>query len=73
MRMQSCSTWLSNYDISYYSHEIKYYDEMARASKKRSSTKASSKKASSVKYDVIIKAKATSTKIVDISNEIVTV
>jgi hypothetical protein len=34
-------------------------------------TKASSKKRSSVKYDVIIKAKATSTRIVDISNEIV--
>ena len=69
--MQSCSTCISNYDKSYYSNEIKYYDEMARASKKRSSTKASSKKASSVKYDVIIKAKATTTKIVDISNEIV--
>jgi hypothetical protein len=34
-------------------------------------TKASSKKRSSVKYDVIIKAKATTTRIVDISNEIV--
>jgi hypothetical protein len=33
-------------------------------------TKASSKKRSSVKYDVIIKAKATTTRIVDISNEI---
>jgi hypothetical protein len=71
MRMQWCSTRISNYDKSYYSHEIRYYDDMARASKKRSSTKASSKKASSVKYDVIIKAKATTTKIVDINNEIV--
>ena len=34
-------------------------------------TKASSKKRSSVKYDVIIKAKATTTRIVEISNEIV--
>jgi hypothetical protein len=34
-------------------------------------TKASSKKRSSVKYAVIIKAKATTTRIVDISNEIV--
>jgi hypothetical protein len=34
-------------------------------------TKASSKKRSSVKYDVIIKAKATTARIVDISNEIV--
>jgi hypothetical protein len=34
-------------------------------------TKASSKKRSSVKYNVIIKAKATTTRIVDISNEIV--
>jgi hypothetical protein len=33
--------------------------------------KASSKKRSSVKYDVIIKAKATTNRIVDISNEIV--
>ena len=33
--------------------------------------KASSKKRSSSKYDVIIKAKATSTRIVEISNEIV--
>jgi hypothetical protein len=34
-------------------------------------TKASSKKRSSIKYDVIIKAKATTARIVDISNEIV--
>ena len=40
---------------------------MARAPSK----KGSSKKRSSAKYDVIIKAKATSTRIVDISNEIV--
>ena len=33
--------------------------------------KASSKKRSSSKYDVIIKAKATTTRIVDINNEIV--
>ena len=45
--------------------------EMARASKKWSSTKTSSKKRSSAKYDVIIKAKATTNRIVDISNEIV--
>ena len=44
---------------------------MARASKKRSSAKASSKKTSSTKYDIVIKAKATSTRIVDINNEIV--
>ena len=40
---------------------------MARTSSK----KRSSKKTSSTKYDVIIKAKATSTRIVDISNVIV--
>jgi hypothetical protein len=34
-------------------------------------TKASSKKRSSIKYDVIIKAKTTTARIVDISNEIV--
>ena len=34
-------------------------------------TKASSKKRSSAKYDVIIKAKATTNRIVDVSNEIV--
>ncbi|MGH9913141.1 MAG: hypothetical protein ACRD4W_11910, partial [Nitrososphaeraceae archaeon] len=39
-------------------------------SKKRSSAKTSSKK-TSLRFDVIIKAKATTTKIVDISNEIV--
>ena len=39
---------------------------MAKASKK-----ASSKKRTSTKYDVVIKAKATTTRIVDISNEIV--
>ena len=44
---------------------------MARALKKRSTAKASSKKISSVKYDVVIKAKATSTRIVDINNDIV--
>jgi hypothetical protein len=45
---------------------------MVRAlSKKRSSAKTSSKKTSSTKYDVVIKAKATSTRIVDINNEIV--
>jgi hypothetical protein len=44
---------------------------MVRAlSKKRSSAKTSSKK-SSTKYDVVIKAKAISTRIVDINNEIV--
>ena len=59
MRMQSCSTRILNYHKDYYSNEIKYYDEMARASKKLLSTKTSS-----VKYDVIIKAKATTTKIV---------
>ena len=36
-----------------------------------SSRKRSSKRMSSGKYDVVIKAKATSTRIVDISNEIV--
>ena len=36
-----------------------------------SSKKRSSKKTSSTKFDVIIKAKATSTRIVDISNVIV--
>jgi hypothetical protein len=40
---------------------------MARATSK----KGSSKKRSSAKYDVIVKAKATSTRIVDISNEVV--
>jgi hypothetical protein len=39
-------------------------------SKKRSSAKTSSKK-TSIKYDVIIKAKATTTRIIDINNEIV--
>src|SRR5512145_2532617 len=38
---------------------------MVKTSKKRS------KKTASIKYDVVIKAKATSTRIVDISNEIV--
>lgn len=37
----------------------------------KTSKKASSKKRSSTKYDVIIKAKATTTRIVDINNEIV--
>jgi hypothetical protein len=41
------------------------------SSKKRSSTKTS-KKTPSAKYEVVIKAKATSTWIVDINNEIVT-
>lgn len=44
---------------------------MAKASKKRSSARSLLKKTSSTKYDVIIKAKATSTRIVDISNVIV--
>ena len=45
---------------------------MAKASsKKGSAAKASSKKTSSTKYDVIIKAKLTVTRIVDISNDIV--
>ena len=45
---------------------------MAKASsKKGSAAKASSKKTSSTKYDVIIKAKLTSTRIVDINNDIV--
>jgi hypothetical protein len=44
---------------------------MVKASKKRSSTKSLLKKTSSTKYDVVIKAKATSTRIVDISNVIV--
>lgn len=39
---------------------------MARTSKKRST-----KRVSSTKYDVVVKAKATSTRIVDINNEIV--
>ena len=43
---------------------------MARTSKKRSSTKAPSKKTLSTKYDVIIKAKATTTRIIDINNEV---
>jgi len=37
----------------------------------RTLKKSSSKRSSSAKYDVIIKAKATTTRIVDISNEIV--
>jgi hypothetical protein len=44
---------------------------MVKASKKRSSAKSLLKKTSSTKYDVVIKAKATSTRIVDISNVIV--
>jgi hypothetical protein len=44
---------------------------MVKASKKRSSAKSLLKKTSSTKYDVIIRAKATSTRIVDISNVIV--
>lgn len=44
---------------------------MAKASKKRSSARSLLKKTSSTKYDVIIRAKATSTRIVDISNVIV--
>ena len=44
---------------------------MVKASKKRSSAKSLLKKTSSIKYDVVIKAKATSTRIVDISNVIV--
>src|SRR5688500_15775923 len=44
---------------------------MIKASKKRSSAKSLLKKTSSTKYDVVIKAKATSTRIVDISNVIV--
>src|ERR687898_2506520 len=38
---------------------------------KASSKKASSKKRTATKYDVFIKAKATSTRIIDITNEIV--
>jgi hypothetical protein len=44
---------------------------MVKASKKRSSAKSLLKKSLSTKYDVVIKAKATSTRIVDISNVIV--
>ena len=44
---------------------------MAKASKRRSSARSLLKKTSSTKYDVVIKAKATSTRIVDISNVIV--
>jgi hypothetical protein len=44
---------------------------MIKASKKRSSARSLLKKTSSTKYDVVIKAKATSTRIVDISNVIV--
>jgi len=44
---------------------------MAKESSKNSSTAKASKKTSSTKYDVIIKAKATSTRIVDINNDIV--
>ena len=44
---------------------------MVKASKKRSSAKSLLKKTLSTKYDVVIKAKATSTRIVDISNVIV--
>jgi hypothetical protein len=44
---------------------------MAKASSKKRSSTRSSKKTSSTKYDVVIKAKATSTRIVDINNEIV--
>ena len=44
---------------------------MIKASKKRSSARLLLKKTSSTKYDVVIKAKATSTRIVDISNVIV--
>jgi hypothetical protein len=44
---------------------------MVKASKKRSSAKSLLKKTSSTKYDVVIKAKATSTRIVDISNVII--
>ena len=44
---------------------------MVKASKKRLSAKSLLKKTSSTKYDVVIKAKATSTRIVDISNVIV--
>ena len=44
---------------------------MIKASNKRSSARSLLKKTSSTKYDVVIKAKATSTRIVDISNVIV--
>ena len=44
---------------------------MIKASKKRPSARSLLKKTSSTKYDVVIKAKATSTRIVDISNVIV--
>jgi hypothetical protein len=44
---------------------------MVKASKKRSSAKSLLKKTLSTKYDVVIKAKATSTRIVDISNVII--
>ena len=44
---------------------------MIKASKKRSSARSLLKKTSSTKYDVVIKAKATRTRIVDISNVIV--
>ena len=44
---------------------------MIKASKKRSSARSLLKKTSSTKYDVVIKAKATSTRIIDISNVIV--
>jgi hypothetical protein len=42
---------------------------MAKASSKKRSSTRSSKKTLSTKYDVVIKAKATSTRIVDINNE----
>ena len=44
---------------------------MARALKKRSTAKRSTAKRSTAKFDIIMKAKATTTRIVDINNEIV--
>jgi hypothetical protein len=42
---------------------------MAKASSKKRSSTRSSKKTLSTKYDVVIKAKATSTRIGDVNNE----
>jgi hypothetical protein len=53
---------VSNCYKGYYSHEMQSYGNIANASSKRRSTAL---------YDAIIKPKATTTRIIDISNETV--
>jgi hypothetical protein len=64
---------MNNYYKSYYCHgtSTMYYGNIAKASSKKRSSIRSSKKMPSTKYDVAIKVKATSTRIIDINNVIV--